>query len=140
MYKSIFPGYHEESKIWIYGFSRPVNNHESEIIKQYLDTFIQNWKSHGDKVQGACEFLHNRFVIIAAHIPGVSGCSIDSSVDVFKQLKDTYNLDALNLHNVYYRNNEGIQSVARNEFNNLIQAGEITMETIVFDTSLQTVG
>lgn len=140
MYKSLFPNFEDQSRIWIYGLSRQLINREDIIVKNYLNNFIKTWKSHGDDVTGAYEILLNRFVIITAQTSSVSGCSIDSSVSIFKELHKKYKLNVLDLDLVFYRDVEEIKSVKRLEFDHLIRTHEITLDSIVFDTTIQTLG
>lgn len=137
MYKTLFPDFDDQSKIWIYGLNKQISNKEKIIVEKYLSEFISTWKSHGDEVTGDFKLLFDRFIIIAAKTSGISGCSIDSCIKIFKELKQKFGLDALDLNLIYYRWENQIKSVKRFEFTNLIQSSEITPDTVVFDTSIQ---
>ena len=137
MYKTLFPDFDNQANIWIYGLNKQISNEEKIIVEKYLSEFVSTWKSHGDEVTGDYRILFNRFIVIAAKTSGISGCSIDSSIKIFKELNQKHGLDALNLNLVYYRSDNQIKSVRRSEFANLIQLSEITTDTLVFDTSIQ---
>ena len=136
MYNSILSTFDNNALIWIYGFSKKLSGNDKKVVADALDHFVKSWKSHGDDVAGAFSLIYGRFVILAAKSSGVSGCSVDSSIHIFKELRNKNALDALNLNLVFYRVDEEIESVPRTEFSNMVKAGKISLETTVFDTSI----
>ncbi len=136
----MFNNLSDESKIWVYGFKDELNTQQKGIVAQALDNFVSQWKSHGDEVGGSYKLVESRFVILAVN-ESISGCSIDSSVQVFKDLKNYFGLDALNLNLIFYRDqNSIIQSVPRSDFAKLVSKKEIKADTSVFNTSFSTLG
>jgi hypothetical protein len=128
--------------VWLFGFQKPLSREDKTRIKETLDTFLQQWKSHSVSVAGGYEILHDRFVAVAGHgADGLSGCSIDSCVANFKALKARFGLDGLNRGLVFYRDNQGnVRSANRPTFQQKLDSGEITPQTTVFDTTLATLG
>ncbi len=137
MNKSLFKDYSGNSTIWIYGFDKELSDREVTIVRDYFDNFVQSWKSHGDVVTGTYELLFDRFLILCAKTSGVSGCSIDSSVSIFKELRDKHVLNALDQDLIFYRESLEINSVRRIGFEELVREGKITLDTPVFDTTIQ---
>lgn len=129
----------DESRIWVYGFDRSLNNQEYDLVKERLERFKEEWMYHGSSVSGDFDIIENQFVILATN-EAISGCSIDSSVAVFKELKNETGLDALNQNLVYYRDNNDIKSVSRPDFQDLINDGVITEETKVFNLMINHLG
>ena len=111
MNSKIFSDYPDQARIWIYGFSNELSPAEQELVQQKLNEFISVWNSHGKDVKGAYSIWYDRFVILTASDTTVSGCSIDSSIEVFRKLKDKHFLDALDLNRIYYRNGNKIEAV-----------------------------
>lgn len=130
----------ENARVWVYGFAEPLSGADAGAVREALREFLPNWVSHGARVESGFKIVEDRFVVLAGHIEGgVSGCSIDSSVRVFKQLKEERGLDGLNRGLVFYRDSKGkIQAVPFTEFNQVVDSGEITAETPTFDTTIQT--
>ena len=128
----MFEGFSDQARIWIYGFKDELSDQDIKIVEHELQNFVAGWKSHKDPVKGSYEILLSRFVILVAE-SSVSGCSIDSSVSVFKKLRDEYQLDALNQDLVYFRNQEGVSALSRNDFQNLVDQDKISWDTIVFN-------
>jgi len=124
------------ARIWVYGFNRPLTENETTIVRHSFRQFADNWQSHGQPVRGAFQLLFDRFVILAAEENEISGCSIDSSVGVFRELYTQHNLDALDASQIFYRAGEQIVSVSRSVFRKLLETGTIGAECRVFDLSI----
>lgn len=138
----IFREFPDDARLWVYAFERPLSADESRLVHGRLEAFMRDWHSHKKDVSGAFAIYHDRFVILcgASH-DGISGCSIDSSVQQFKHFRDEHGLDGLNRNLVFYRDGDGdIQAVERADFRQEIEAGRLGPDTIVFDTTLQTLG
>lgn len=128
----------DDASLWIYGFRQALTTGERHAVKGELEAFLGEWVSHGAPVRGSYKIVEDRFVLLTGHTPGgISGCSMDSSVRVFKTLKDRHGLDGLDRSLVYYRDAQGeIQGVHFSEFQKLVEKGQIDAETKVFDTTL----
>jgi hypothetical protein len=129
----------DESRIWIYGFDRPLEPDQYNIVKERLERFKNEWMYHGNSVTGDYEIFENQFVIIATN-EAISGCSIDSSVAVFKDFKNEHHLDALNQNLVYFRDHGKIITVSRVQFQELVNNGQVTENTIVFNLMISHLG
>ncbi len=136
-----FGSLHENAHIWIYGFDRTMTEQERITVSQELQQFTSQWKSHGKKINGEYLILYDRFVILAvSHQDFVSGCSIDSSVRIFKKIQNDLDLNGLDVNLVFYRKNGGILSANRTEFQKALDVRELGPDTVVYDTTIQTVG
>jgi hypothetical protein len=141
MIKQLFPDFANNAIIWIYSFDSDLDKKDILIVEQALARFIKSWKSHGTPVRGDYAILFNRFVFLCADATvNVSGCSIDSSVRVFKELYQKHNLNALDINIVFYKDKNNILSVNRFEFQKLINQGKINQDTIVYNTSIHSLG
>jgi hypothetical protein len=131
----------ENSRVWIYQSNRALNTAENEKILQQLNTFTQAWTAHNQQLKAAALVKYNRFIILIVDESqaGATGCSIDKSVHMMKQLEQQYQINLFDRFNLAYRNAAGITSVPRNEFEELIKTGEITEDTIVFNNMVQNV-
>ena len=130
----------DQSRVWIYGFSKRLNPAEIELVTNRLQIFADSWQVHGSQVQGGFELLENQFVLLATN-DTVSGCSIDSSVSVFREIKEIHGLDALNQELIFYKNEgDEILPVSRSEFQQHVQSGKIQSDTRVFNLMLNTYG
>ena len=128
-----------EAKVWVYGFKEILNPQNKELVQTKLDSFILNWQYHGKPVNGDFEIVDDHFVILTTN-DSISGCSIDSSVALFKELKNNHSLDALDQNLIFYRSSEGVNAVKRHEFQVLVSMDKITDSTKVFNLSVTSVG
>ncbi len=123
---NLLSNYRPDTKLWIYAFSRRLDAGEVTLVYSVLKNFVDEWKSHQHDVRGAFEIVHDQFVLMAAESDnGISGCSIDSSVAVFKWLKAQNNLDALDRSFVFYRDGDVVRTTTRSEFQELVDAGKV---------------
>lgn len=130
----------DNSRLWIYGFSRKLDPAQIELVKNRLQIFIDSWLVHKSQVEGGFELYEKQFVFLASN-DTISGCSIDSSVSVFKELKQLHGLDALDQNLVFYRNEDGdVESVSRSVFQQRVNNGLISPHTKVFNLMINSYG
>ncbi len=140
--RSFFPGVSSEARLWIYGFSRDLTAADCAELEKRLEVFVKEWKTHGAEVSGGFKVFLDRFVFIATET-GVSGCSIDSSVRIFKEIKSSLGLDGLDRNLVFFKEggDEGrVASLPRSSFASLVGEGKVSGDTRVFDLTIQSVG
>jgi hypothetical protein len=132
----------DDARIWIYAFERELDENAQQLVREGLGPFMRQWVSHEAPVQGAFEIFFDRFVVVAAHCTdGISGCSIDSMVRNFKNLHSFHGLDGLKGGILYFRNSQGeIQAIEQLKFRDLIESGQVSHKTPVFQTLIQSLG
>lgn len=128
----------DQSRIWIYQSSRELNEAEIALVNSELSKFIQQWNSHGKDLSGSFDILNNLFVILAVdeEMAGASGCSIDSSVHLMKELGASLNIDFLNKSIIAYLDNGEIKITPFNKIKDLVETGLIAPKTPIFDLSI----
>ncbi|NND71522.1 MAG: hypothetical protein HKN43_08075 [Rhodothermales bacterium] len=138
----IFNKLPDSANVWIYTASRSLSADEQVQISETLNTFLEDWQSHGRRVSGQIEFLDGRFLLIGAHIPDgdISGCGIDASSRAANVALDLENLTWLDNLQISFRNTAGdVNVVSRPMFREYVEKGQISEDTIVFDLSVTTV-
>ena len=130
----------ENSRVWIYQSDRILSPEEVKQIQEKLDGFTSQWLAHGHELLALAEIRYNQFIIISVDEQqvGATGCSIDKSVNLMKQIEQDLNINLFNRFALAYRDREGIQTVNRNDFEKLIETKIITPETIVFNNLVTT--
>ena len=130
----------ENSRVWIYQSDRILSPEEVKQIQEKLDVFTSQWLAHGHELLALAEIRYNQFIIISVDEQqvGATGCSIDKSVNLMKQIEQDLNINLFNRFALAYRDREGIQTVNRNDFEKLIETRIITPETIVFNNLVTT--
>jgi hypothetical protein len=130
-----FSEFDNDCRVWCYAFVESLSPQQVVVVEKALDDFLSEWKSHGTVMKGCYQLFENRFaVILLEQDQDISGCSIDSSVAVFKTLKYNHGLDALERSRVFYRSPAGqILVSSRTNFSSLCGRGEIETTTSVFN-------
>ncbi len=124
------------SRVWIYQANRELNPEEKQEISSVLEDFIANWAAHGAPLLAGYDLIHDRFIVLAVDEKqaAASGCSIDSSVRVFKALDEQLKLDLFNRLSLAFRGPEGhISTLAMADFEKELKTGSLNEETIVFN-------
>ena len=130
----------DTSRVWVYQSSREFLENELDIITTKIESFIAEWKRHGEGLKASYEIKYNQFIILAVDeaYNQVSGCSIDSSVNLMKQFENAFDLDLTNKLNVSFKNDNNINVVSLADFQNFIKQQKITANTIVFNNMVAT--
>jgi hypothetical protein len=72
-----FEHFSDQAKVWVYQADRFLSDTEVAWVKEQLEAFILTWNAHGAKLNASFE----------EDEASASGCSIDSSVRVIKQIE-----------------------------------------------------
>lgn len=131
-----------QSKVWIYQSNRAFTNEEVAAIELKINDFASQWKAHGHQLRAKAEVLHNYFLVftIDEASAGVTGCSIDASVRVVKELEQEYNVDLFNRFNMAYLVESKVVVASKEDFETLINIKSVGPSTIVFNNMVQTLG
>lgn len=129
-----------QSKVWIYQSNRAFTPSEVTAIQQKLDEFTAQWKAHGHQLKAKAEIPYNFFIVLIVDqdTANATGCSIDSSVRVIKEIEQAFNVDLFDRFNMAYKINDEVHVNSKEDFETLITIKKITPETIVFNNLVQT--
>ncbi|MGY3055355.1 hypothetical protein ACVWYG_003570 [Pedobacter sp. UYEF25] len=129
-----------QSRVWIYQSDRKFTALEEDIVLTKLSVFTKQWKAHGNELSAAAEVRDGFFIVLIVDETqaNVTGCSIDSSVRLIKEIERELHVDLFNRLNIAYLNGNEVALVTKTNFENLINQGKITGETIVFNNLVQT--
>lgn len=129
-----------QSKVWIYQSNRAFTDSEAEEIQQKLDAFTAQWKAHGHQLKAKAEIPYNFFIVLIVDQDDAmaTGCSIDASVKVIKEIEQTYNVDLFDRFNMAYKLEGQVVVNTKEDFETLITIKKITPQTIVFNNLVQT--
>ena len=133
----------DSARPWVYGAVQPVLGADAERLLGRVESFLRCWAAHGEPVVGACDWRYDRFLIVAAdeEATGVSGCSIDALFRTLKEAEGELGVSILDSSLVFFRDPASIvEALTRVEFRRLVEAGDVSERTIVFDNTVGTVG
>jgi len=129
-----------QSRIWIYQSNRAFTNDEVQAIQEKLNNFTVQWKAHGHQLNAKVEVLYNFFIVffVDEASAGVTGCSIDSSVRIVKEIEQEYNVDLFDRFNMAYKLDDKVIVTNKEDFETLVNIKAIGPQTIVFNNMVQT--
>src|SRR5258706_13881128 len=87
-----------DSGVWIYQADRSFSEAEEKIIADSLKDFCSQWAAHGTQLETSFAVMHSQFIVLSVNenAYGASGCSIDGSVRVLKDLNQQFDIDFFN--------------------------------------------
>ena len=132
----------QDARLWIFPASRPLSDEERRRVLAEADGFIEQWMAHGVPLTASRDIRHDQFVVVGVNerAAGVSGCSVDALIRRMNQLGAVIGVDLVDNAPVLYRDGEAIKRVSRDQFAELASRGAVTLETIVFDNTVTSVG
>ena len=140
-YKHLLPeNFANVSRVWIYQSSRLFSLSEAFEVEELIQSFAEEWKSHGADVEAFGNLFFGQFVVLMADETraGVSGCSTDSSVRFIKRLGEQFGVDFFNRTNLAFLVKDKIQLLPMNQLQYALNNGFITGETLYFNNLVQT--
>src|ERR1043165_661189 len=87
-----------DARLWIYQAERRFTDDEEKIISASLREFCSQWSAHGNPLETSFLIKYNQFIILSVNenAADASGCSIDGSVRVLKELSKRFDNDLFN--------------------------------------------
>ncbi len=127
-----------QSRLWIFASEKPLPREHVNDFESRLTAIVDAWRAHGKALAAATEVRYDQFVFVAAdeNIEAPSGCSIDSLTKEIATLGNEHGVNFLSATKVFYREGTAIRSTDRMSFKALIESGEATADTIVFNNTL----
>ena len=128
------------SRMWFYGLAQPLSGAQSEELVQLMDEFVSQWKAHGAQLAAAYRWIGHQFLIIAVDEgqQQATGCSIDKSVHLLQKFGAKHGVDFFNRMLVHTQTNDGFCSYTPTELKSAIANGVVNGETLVMNTTAQT--
>ncbi|MBX2961288.1 MAG: hypothetical protein KF687_02180 [Cyclobacteriaceae bacterium] len=128
------------ARIWIYQADRKLNEVEKTTISSVLHSFTSQWTAHQQPLKASFAVLHDYFVVLAVDesYTEASGCSIDSSVAVIRQLCAQLDVDLLGRNKIAFYIDEQVHLIPINELKSKQQEGFWSANATVFDNTILT--
>ena len=132
----------DHGRLWVFPLSRSLTSDERPNVLEIVDAFLEQWAAHGVPLRSAREIREDQFLLVGVDVDAEapSGCSIDALVNRLRAAGTELGLTFIDHAPVWFRDGDAIRTASRAEFRALADAGEVSPETGVFDTSLTQVG
>lgn len=138
------------SRLWIYQSDRKFSQPEIQTLSNSLRQFCDEWAAHGQPLKTSFDIRFKQFILLVADeaFNAASGCSIDESVRVIKQIESSLGTKLFDrsqaafliqnevvlipLDDLKQKFNDGIWNELTPSFNNLIATkGQLEQEWAV---------
>jgi hypothetical protein len=85
----------KDARLWVYQANRVIDADEKAEISSILNQFISSWAAHGVPLKAETLVLKDHFIIFGVDEKQIaaSGCSIDSSVKLMKEIGEKFTID-----------------------------------------------
>jgi hypothetical protein len=139
-----FDSLNDDSRVWVFAAEPPLDEDRSKLLLEVVDDFLRQWVAHGEPLTSGREWRDRRFLIVGVDQSATayaSGCSIDGLYRKLAEFEKQTGASLLSRDRVFYRDAGGeVRSVSRDEFAQLSTSGVIGHDTIVYDTSISSLG
>ncbi|OYU97341.1 MAG: ABC transporter ATPase [Bacteroidetes bacterium B1(2017)] len=137
-----FSNLEASSRVWVYAADRTFTASECEAIEQKLQNFTATWTAHDMPLQASAKIVDARLIVLAVNesFHAVSGCGIDKSVQLIKELGATYKVDLFNRMQVLVKKENQLVSYNKATLQAELDAGNVNEHTLVFNPMVQTLG
>lgn len=131
----------ENARVWVFAAQGKIDAAGARRLLEDVDEFLVRWQAHGTPLTVGRDFRDDRFLTVAVDqsTAGASGCSIDGMFRTLRALEPAIGTSLLGGGRICYRDASGhVQSVTHTEFASLASSGQVGPDTVVFDTTVET--
>lgn len=127
------------ARVWIYQSGRRFTETEKHTISEALSAFTESWVAHGNPLKTSFKIFYDQFIVLGADesFNEASGCSIDGSVRVMKQIDEQYRLNLFDRTNVAFKK-DSIEVINLSNLSKALGEGVWQSDTLVFNNVLTT--
>lgn len=122
------------ARVWIFQSSRPFTDRELELISDRLKSFTDEWNVHGMGLNTSFSISHRQFIVLSADESSqtASGCSIDSSVRVLKEIEQSLGVSLFDRDQVAFKTSEGVLTIPLAKLKENFANGILQEDTLTF--------
>ena len=129
------------SRVWVFQSNRPFSVEELRTADLKLRDFTEEWAVHGNPFDTSYSIRYNQFIILAAdeRTQSASGCSIDSSVRVLKDLEQRFGAQLLDRSNVAFLQGGVVTLVPLQDLKQKFREGILNEDSLSFNNLVATI-
>ncbi|MEO5975612.1 MAG: hypothetical protein ABIS36_00985 [Chryseolinea sp.] len=128
----------DHSRLWIYQSPKKISSSDSSTISESLTSFTSRWSAHGEPLNASFQILYDQFVLLAVdeEVHAASGCSIDDSARVIKEIGSRIGVDLFDRSSVAFLVNSKVITIPLASLNKEYAAGLWTRQSLLVNTLL----
>lgn len=130
------------ARIWIYQSDKKLTDETIQTISDNLLSFTNDWAAHNQPLKASYQVMFNWFVVLAVdeQYNEASGCSIDTSVHVMKQIGQRLKIDFFNRTNVAFLKKHEVTIIPLSGLTHALEHELWNGQTTVFNNAVHTKG
>jgi len=123
------------ARIWVYQSDRKLTPEEENVVSDKLQAFCEQWNTHGSRMPTSFDIKYSKFIILSVDESqlGASGCSIDSSVKVLRNIEEKLNINLLNQGKISFMDGEEVTTTTLPEVKGYIASRKLEKDTYIFN-------
>lgn len=123
------------SRVWIYQADKHLSKEDQLHIEAECNSFLNEWAAHGQSLKSSFRIMHNKFLVISVDesFNQASGCSIDASVALIKNLELELGISFFDRTKVCFLIDDKIVDIPMNGIKSEIENGTINSDTLTFN-------
>lgn len=132
----------DSARVWVYQSGRKFTEIEKSTISVTLTAFTHSWVAHGNPLKTSFSILYDQFIVLAADekFNEASGCSIDSSVRVIRQLDQQFSLGLFDRTKIGFLKGEQVEMIPLNELPTTLTKGLWKQDSLFFNNVIESKG
>jgi hypothetical protein len=132
----------DTARIWIYQSTRKFDTQELREITGAATAFCEQWSAHGHSLKTSFKIDHQQFLILAVDeaSAGASGCSIDGSVRMLKQLQNELGTDFFNRTEIAFLIENEVTLINTTDLKKAFAEGILSSTSSTFNLLIATKG
>lgn len=129
-----------DARLWIYQANRLLTAEEKAAIENGLVHLCETWTAHGAPLRTSFHIAFDLFIILVVdeNQAGASGCSIDGSVRLLKDLQERLRLDFFNRKWAAFKSGNKAVLHPISQLNSLFEKNILSADSITFNNALTT--
>lgn len=130
----------ENARVWIYQADRKLTTDEEKAIEHTSQIFLEDWAAHGAPLKCAFKIFHHQFLVITVdeNFNKASGCAIDSSVSLVKQLEQQLNINFFDRTKIAFIHHDEVFLESLSTLKSSVTDGKINESTLTFNNLIST--
>lgn len=132
----------DSARVWVYQAGRKFTESEKSTIFDTLTAFTHSWVAHGNPLKTSFTILYDQFIVLAAdeNVNEASGCSIDSSVRIIRQLDEQFSLGLFDRTKIGFLKGEQLDMIPLNELPRALAEGHWNHDSLFFNNVIGSKG
>lgn len=130
----------DNAKIWVYQTNRELSEQEVKLIDLGMTDFCNHWQAHGTPLKTSFQIPFDHFLVLGVdeNVASASGCSIDGSVRLIKEIGAKLNIEFFDRTLAAFLVEEKVKVYPISQLKDLFTSGTLNPTINTFDNLVPT--